>query len=272
MPLSTFEIIAAAYFIVIGLLCPFAGAPPRRAGAVSATAFVLAAAVVAVAHAFPTGARAWLPHAYLVAGYWLPALAMTARPAAFETWLLKTERAWRTLPTAARTLPPPLKLRRTRRVRHQVAELAYLCCYPLVPAAFIVIYMNGSTSDVNRFWTAVLAAGFACYVSLPWVVSRPPRCLEDAEPPDSAIRSINVRLLDRFSHGWNTFPSGHVAIAIAAALSTMSVAPRAGIVFLIVAVGIVVGSVRGRYHYTIDALAGVIVGIAVYVGAGFSRP
>ena len=267
MPLSTFEIIAAAYFIVIGLLCPFAGAPPRRATAVSATAFVLAAAVVAVAHVFPTGARAWLPHVYLVAGYWLPALVVTARPAAFETWLLKTERAWRTLPTAARTLPPPLTLRRICRVRDQAAELAYLCCYPLVPAAFLVIYMNGSTGDVNRFWTAVLAAGFACYVSLPWVVSRPPRCLEEAASPVSAMRTINVRLLDRFSHGWNTFPSGHVAIAIAAALLTMSVAPRAGGAFLLVAIGILAGAVSGRYHYAVDAVAGAVVGIAAFAVA-----
>jgi hypothetical protein len=267
VPLSTFEIIAAAYFVVIGLLCAFAGAPPRRASAVSATAFVLAAAVVAVAHVFPTGARMWLPNAYLVAGYWLPALVVTARPAEFETWLLKTERAWRTLPTAAGTFPPPPKLRRTCRVRDQVAEFAYLCCYPLVPAAFIVIYMNGSTGDVNRFWTAVLAAGFACYVSLPWVVSRPPRCLEGATSPVSPMRSINVRLLDRFSHGWNTFPSGHVAIAIAAALSTMSVAPRAGSAFLLVAIGILVGAVSGRYHYAVDAVAGAAVGIAAFAMA-----
>jgi hypothetical protein len=257
VPLSTFEIIAAAYFMVIGLLCPFAGAPPRRAGAVSATAFVLAASVVAIAHVVGTGARAWIPHAYLVAGYWLPALVVTARPAAFETWLLKTERAWRTLPTAARTL----------RVRDQVAELAYLCCYPLVPAAFIVIYMYGSTGDVNRFWTAVLTAGFACYVSLPWVISRPPRRLEDAASPVSAMRSINVRLLDRFSHGWNTFPSGHVAIAIAAALSTMSVSPRAGSAFLLVAIGVFVGAVSGRYHYAVDAVAGTVVGVAAFAMA-----
>jgi len=257
VPLSTFEIIAAAYFIVIGLLCPFAGAPPRRVGAVGATAFVLAASVVAAAHVLGTGARAWIPHVYLVAGYWLPALLVAARPAAFETWLLKTERAWR---------PLPIAWSRTRRGR-AVMELAYLCCYPFVPAAFMVIYMNGSTGDVNRFWTGVLAAGFACYVSLPWLVSRPPRRLEEAESPISAMRSINVRLLDRFSHGWNTFPSGHVAIAIAAALSTMSVAPRAGSAFLVVAVGILAGAVSGRYHYAIDAVAGAVVGIAAFAMA-----
>src|SRR5438105_8395958 len=36
----------------------------------------------------------------------------------------------------------------------------------------------------------------------------------------------------------------------------MPVAPRAGIAFLIVAAGILVGSVTGRYHYSLDALTG----------------
>jgi mono/diheme cytochrome c family protein len=74
---------------------------------------------------------------------------------------------------------------------------------------------------------------------------------------------MNIQLLDRFSHGWNTFPSGHVAIALAAAVSTLAVAPRAGIGFLILAVGILIGSVTGRYHYSIDALTGAMVGVTI---------
>ena len=154
MPLSTFEIIAAAYFIVIGLLCPFAGAPPRRAGAVSATAFVLAAAVVAVATSFQPARGRGCPHAYLVAGYWLPALVVTARPAAFESWLLKTERAWRTLPTAAWTLPPPLKPRRTGRLPPGGGARLPLLLSAGCPPHSSSSDMNGSTGDVNRFWTA----------------------------------------------------------------------------------------------------------------------
>lgn len=131
-----------------------------------------------------------------------------------------------------------------------------------MPAAFLIVYLNGSIADIDRFWTAVLGAGYLCYVSLPWLISRPPRALEDAVVDGSPVRRLNVRVLDRLSHGWNTFPSGHVAVAVAAALSVTAVSAGAGYVFLIVAAGISVGAVSGRYHYTIDVVAGIIVGVA----------
>jgi hypothetical protein len=243
--LVTFEQLAAAYFLLIALLGPFSGAPARRAAVVSLTACGVAAAIFALMHLLTMDQRAWIGHIYLAAGYWLPALLVTRPPGAFEAWLRFGE------PEAARTL----------RVRGHLAELAYLCCYPLVPATFITVYTTGSIADVDRFWRSVLGAGFLCYISLPWLVSRPPRTIEDAIVDVSPVRHINLHVLDRFSHGWNTFPSGHVAIAVAAALSVVSVAPHAGVAFLIVAVGIAVGSVTGRYHYTADAVAGVAVGI-----------
>jgi len=242
--LVAFEYLAGAYFLLIGVLGPFSGAPARRPPVVSLTAFGLAASIAAVTRLLTVDARAWIGHLYLAAGYWLPALLVTRPPGAFDAWLRKTE------PAAARNLW----------ISGHLAELAYLCCYPLVPAAFITVYTTGSIADVDRFWTSVLGAGFLCYISLPWLVSRPPRIIEDAIVDVSPVRHINLHVLDRFSHGWNTFPSGHVAVAVAAALSVVSVAPHAGVAFLIVAAGIVVGSVSGRYHYTIDALAGIIVG------------
>ena len=251
-----FEQLAAAYFVLIGLFAPVSGARAGRVAAVMVTSIGLAAAIVGVMAAAPPYVRAWLGHVYLAAGYCLPALLVSRPPGAFEAWLRRAD-----LPVA-----------RTLKVRATgfLAELAYLACYPLVPATFVTVVMRGSIADVDRYWTAVLAAGFICYISLPWLVSRPPRIVEsgaDLSDPRSGmirvVRRINLQLLDRFSHGWNTFPSGHVAIAIAAALSVMPVAPRAGIAFLILAAGILVGSVTGRYHYSVDALTGAIVGVTM---------
>ena len=159
--------------------------------------------------------------------------------------------------------------------RH-LSELAYLCCYPLVPAAFITLYVNASIDDVSRYWTAVFLAGFVCYVSLPWLVSRPPRVIDNDHGGDvtavSPVRGINLQVLGRLSHGWNTFPSGHVAVASAAALSTITVMPRGGVAFAIVAAGISIGSVVGRYHYLIDAVIGLIVGVAAWAISWCVRP
>ena len=223
-------------------------------------AAIFAGAIVAASRALGTDVRFWLGHLYLIAGYRLPALMVTRPPHRFEAWLLSTESIWRVAwPAVARTFMARAQ---------PLAELAYLCCYPFVPAAFLTVYLNGSIADVNRFWTSVLAAGFVCYVSLPWLVSRPPRtaCLGRSDRSGrspSWVSRLNVRVLDQLSHGWNTFPSGHVAVAFAAALSVMPAAPRAGMGFLALAVGILIGSVTGRYHYTIDALIGAIVGVTI---------
>lgn len=224
-----------------------------------AAAAIFAGAIVALAHVLPADVRLWLGHLFLVAGYWLPALLVTRSPQRFEAWLRRTE-----------SFGPFGSFRSFG----SFWELAYLCCYPFVPAAFLTVYRNGSVADVDRFWTSVLAAGYVCYISLPWLVSRPPRIVmrsdanvsNDANDPNDAalwIRHMNLKVLDRLSHGWNTFPSGHVAVAFAAAFSTFSVSPPAGLAFAIVAIGIALGSVSGRYHYMVDALAGVVVGIVM---------
>jgi membrane-associated phospholipid phosphatase len=250
----TFEFVAVGYFVVLAALSPFSGASVRRAAGISAAALTAAGGIILATRVFPSGARVWLAHGYLAASYWLPARLVTRPPAAFEAWLRRTEPGWNLVPVA-RTLRV--------RVRH-IAELAYLCCYPLVPAAFTIVYFTGSIADVNRFWTAVLSAGCVCYVSLPWLVSRPPRVLEDAGVDASRVRRVNLHVLDRLSHGWNTFPSGHVAVAFAAALSIAFVAPRAGVALLIVAIGIAIGSLTGRYHYAVDALTGILVGVGAW--------
>ena len=223
-----------------------------RVGVAAAAA---AGTVVGVSRVFGPDVRAWLGHLYLVVGYWLPALLVARSPRRFEAWLRRME-SFGTFGSFSRF----------KWVRG-IGEVAYLCCYPVVPAAFLTVYLNGSLADVDRFWTAVLVAGYACYISLPWLVSRPPRALEQVASGASRIRRMNLRVLDRFSHGWNTFPSGHVAVAFAAALSVISVAPRAGVAFVIVAIGIAIGSVSGRYHYLIDALAGMLVGVLAWTMA-----
>jgi mono/diheme cytochrome c family protein len=243
-PLFTFELVAAVYFGVLAALSPLTGVFRRWPG-VGVAAAILAGAIVALSRVLGVDARLWLGHLYLIAGYWLPALLVTRPPHRFEAWLRRTE-PFRSFGSFG-----------------SFWELAYLCCYPVVPAAFLTVYLNGSNADVDRFWTSVLAAGYVCYISLPWLVSRPPRIVEASTAAASRVRHMNLQVLNRFSHGWNTFPSGHVAVAIAGALAAASVEPVAGIVFLVIAVGIAIGSVAGRYHYTVDAVAGTVVGVTI---------
>jgi membrane-associated phospholipid phosphatase len=147
--------------------------------------------------------------------------------------------------------------------------LAYLFCYPLVPAGFACLYLAGLGAEADRFWTAVLTAAFCSYGALPWFSTRPPRSTEAAPfRSRSRIRTLNLKVLGRASIQLNTFPSGHAAAALATALAIGARLPLPGLVCGVIAFGIMMGSVLGRYHYAADALSGAILAL---IGFAISR-
>jgi hypothetical protein len=255
--MTPFENVAVAYFAALAVAGLGVDAPWRRRAPAIVLAVGVAAAVFATARLGGDGLRTWVPHAYLVAGYWIPGLLARRMTAvtAFERWLDGIDRTVRPrLPSVPDPAGP-------------LVELAYLLCYPLVPASVLVIWMRGNAADVSRFWLAVLIAGYACYVTLPWLVSRPPR-LTSMATPVGYLGAANVFVLRRVSHELNTFPSGHVAVSFAAAASLWTVSPGAALGVGAVAVAVATGAAAGRYHYVID----VWLGIAVAAGAvGISR-
>jgi membrane-associated phospholipid phosphatase len=220
----------------------------------AATAAVLAALTIASALLVPHLPEAIgliVPGLYLVAGYWLPGLVVPkhalARTSRFERWLAETDTRLRPrLPSIPQSLVA-------------LAEAAYLFCYPVVPLSLAIVWWYGGADAVPRFWLTVLVAGFACYGSLPWLLSRP--------PDRSGLRPLRVRTLNRsvlatVSHQWTTFPSGHVAVSWAAALAVARVSVGGGALLSLVALGVSTGAAAGRYHYVVDVLLGLIVGLA----------
>jgi membrane-associated phospholipid phosphatase len=253
---TSFEGLAIGYFALVAATGWHAS---RRGRGLLLSAGAIG--LVIVARFVGWDARAWLPHAYLLLGYWTPAAFMPPHPdPRVERWLAGW--GWRR--------PCGTRVSETRRTPATIAvlELAYLLCYPLVPAAFGVVFFTGDRCDVARFWTAVLAAGFLCYVTLPWMPARPPRLIDGVSPPAGGLAALNSRVLAAFSHERVTFPSGHVAVAAAAAVAVARVHPGAGVVMGLMAVLIAVAAVAGRYHYPIDVVLGTLVGIAAPVITG----
>lgn len=143
-------------------------------------------------------------------------------------------------------------------------ELVYLFCYPVVPLGFIWLVLGGFPEEGDRFWTAVLLAGFCCYGLLPWLPARAPRAIEETLPIRSSIRGLNLRILNHASVQLNTFPSGHTAAAFAAALAVGAHLSPAGAVLGVIALGVAIGSVVGRYHYAADAITGAAVALTAF--------
>jgi membrane-associated phospholipid phosphatase len=247
-----FERLVIGYLLFFTLIAPFTRVERRRRTRTAVAAGSLAFAVFLASRVLPIEGRLWLPFIYIGLGYWIPVPLVSADgDGAFEGWLRRTDAIVRRVAVIPRWVA-------------YAAELGYLSCFPLVPAAFAIAWLAGSHDDVVRFWMAVLVAGLACYGTLPWLVSRPPRLIErhaaDPGPPMSVTRA-NVAVLGRVSHHMNTFPSGHVAVCVAAAISVGRIWPAAGAVLGVIAAAVAVGAVAGRYHFVADVVVGAAVGI-----------
>jgi len=252
-----FERLVVAYLAFFALAAPFAHVERTRRTRTALAAACLALAVYGASRLLPIAVRLWLPFLYIPVGYWIPVpLVPSQRGGAFEAWLIRTDGALR---GAFDAMP---------RWFAYSAEIGYLFCFPLIPIGFAIAWTAGSKVEVARFWTAALSAAYACYVTLPWLVSRPPRLIDRdrviAAP--TAVSRANVFVLGRVSHHLNTFPSGHVAVSVAVAIAAGRVVPLAGVMLGVIAVGVALGAVAGRYHFAVDALLG--VGLGVIVSAG----
>ena len=176
---------------------------------------------------------------------------MEARLPRVDEWLFRTTH----LPTI---------VQRTPRGLLELFELAYLFAYPFVPGALGLLYATGFARETDRFCTAVLTAGFVCYGALPWLQTRPPRALEPTNPLGDrplTLRRLNLRVLSHGSIQVNTLPRGHAATALAAALVTGELLPGTFPLLLAAALAIAVATVLGRYHYSVDTLLGLAVGV-----------
>jgi len=207
--------------------------------------------VVIAALKLPAIVRVWLPHAYLVAGYWLPGILIPSEfNPSFESWLLASENWWR---RGAVSVP---------RLFVYGSELSYLAVYAFVPSTFYVVWQFGDDIQMRRFWLSVLVSGYSCYFTIPWLVSRPPRLMVPVAQSRPSVATLTEFVLVRVSHMANTFPSGHVAVAAAAAVSVYPVSLSAGLVASVMTIGIAFGAVLGRYHFVVDVILGGGLGLA----------
>lgn len=265
--LRSSEWVALGYFAVLALVALSRNRTRALVGAGLAAFAVLAAAHVPKLFgpilAFDVSwVRNWAPPVFVLVGYWLPAQLTKEVDVRLERWLLDGDSRW--IGGLLR------RAERAPRLFVELAEAAYLCCYPMIPGGFAVLLLGGFESEGDRYWTALTWAAALSYGPLAFAVSRPPRVLEapPRNPTPSIVRRLNLLVLGRASVQLNTCPSGHVATSVAAALAVWSVWPAAGLTLGVLTALITIASVTGRYHYAFDAITGIAVGV---VGFALSR-
>jgi len=203
--------------------------------------------------------RDWLPVILMPMVYWQAGCFSTTINQNFQATLQRLDQkllgGWM----------PRLTAKRSYRWIAVSLELAYLSCYVLVPLGLAVLYLAGAQRHADEYWLVVLSATYPCYAFTAFRPTNPPRVLQtnSSETVAGNVRTFNLWIVRWFSIQLNTFPSAHVTATLGGSLVLLHFVPSAGVVFLVVSIGIAAGAALGRYHYVTDVLlaAGLTIGI-----------
>ncbi len=147
-------------------------------------------------------------------------------------------------------------------------EISYSLVYTTAPFALAALYICHKRERVDAFLFTFLAAILSAYVLFPFFPSEPPRTVfPDADLPTylTPFRRFNHGLLSGYGIHTSVFPSAHVSGSFSAALAMIRLLPErkwVGRYLLVLAAMIATSTIYGRYHFLVDALAGLALAIA----------
>ena len=148
----------------------------------------------------------------------------------------------------------------------EALHLAYALYYPLIGIPPMLLFFTGARRKLAATTLALVIVYAICFLVYPlFPVDGPRYLLGPAHAPDGPIRSYVLSLLERGSSRGTAFPSSHVAASVTAALCALQHQRRLGILAAVVAAGLTVATVYGGFHYAVDALAGLLLGVAAWL-------
>jgi len=130
-----------------------------------------------------------------------------------------------------------------------------------------IFYAQHRRELVNRLLLVYLAGTLLAYALFPYFPSDPPRTLfggSDLPNVITPIRRFNLWILGGYGIHSSVLPSAHVSSAFSAAWALLWLLPekrKFGWTMLAYAVSVAVATVYGRYHYAVDAVAGLGVSV-----------
>ena len=154
-----------------------------------------------------------------------------------------------------------------------VLELSYTFVYVMPVVGLVLLYIYGRADLSDQFLRLFLLATLSSYALFPYFPSEPPRTAFPADNlprVNTAFRKFNLWMLDRTGIHTSVFPSAHVSGAFGVAFAILRILPDdrgAGWCLLVLACSITIATVYGRYHYLVDALAGIGMSLLALVVA-----
>ncbi len=157
-------------------------------------------------------------------------------------------------------------------------ELCYALVYAVAPFVVAVFYFQHRRERVNGALFYYLLGTLLAYALFPYFPSDPPRVAfggSDIPNITTALRQLNLWLLNGYSIHSSVFPSAHVSSVFSAAWAFFAFMPerkRYGWGMLIYAACVAVATVYGRYHYAADVAAGLAISLVPGLMILLARP
>jgi membrane-associated phospholipid phosphatase len=149
----------------------------------------------------------------------------------------------------------------------ETLHLGYFAYYAIVPSALIGVYLTRGFAAAHRAAFTTALAFFLCYVTFAVFPVAGPRyefeAIGGALGEGTFYRIVHAVLEGGSSQG-TAFPSSHIAASLAAVLGAGREDRRWLWLLLIPEIALAVGTVYGRFHYAIDAVAGVGYALAAW--------
>jgi membrane-associated phospholipid phosphatase len=145
-----------------------------------------------------------------------------------------------------------------------VLHLGYMAYYAIIVAAPLALWLTRQREAMQRAVTTITATFYLCYATylvFPVVGPRHVFPAADNAAAQTAIAQWTARFLEHVSAWGAAFPSSHGAVAVAATVVAL------GLALVVPTTLLTLGSVYGQFHYAVDVLAGIGVGLAVAIGA-----
>lgn len=159
----------------------------------------------------------------------------------------------------------------------ELLHLGYFCYYLIIPGLALWVYVTRGPEALQRVTLTIALAFYFCYVCFMVFPVAGPRYLLpglSGPPGRGAIHGLVHHVLDSASSKGTAFPSSHVAASLSALLATWREERAAFWTGLFPVSFLVLGTVYGRFHYGVDAAAGILVAGLAWWAAGriSSRP
>nr|MBN2277884.1 phosphatase PAP2 family protein [candidate division Zixibacteria bacterium] len=151
----------------------------------------------------------------------------------------------------------------------EILSLTYFLYYPMIPVFLLMAFIKKEYLVIEKSLAAICLTFFICYLIFIFYPIEGPRYFFAEKYINSISGPIFRPMVELVQakgsvHG-GAMPSSHFGEALVMLIFCLKYYKKAAIIFLVIDIGMALGTFYGRYHYVSDVIVGGIIGSVVTI-------